>query len=420
MITTLYGDCAAILPTLPERSVQTIVTSPPYFGLRSYLADDHPQKALEIGSEPLHDCLGWARGNAPCGDCYVCALRAVFASCWRVLRDDGTLWLNIGDTYHNPRKWGGRSSNKNAHSAAGGYPRSRMGTSALPGRAAADVAHAPGRSHPLPGLKDKELIGIPWRVALALQADGWTLRNEIIWWKKNPMPESPDDRCARDHEPIYLFSKRPDYFFDAVAIMEPARGTGPASFRRVGSPRAQSLVPGQHGTHRLDRADDLPAETRNARTVWSLATGSYDGNHYASFPEALAARCILAGSAARACEHCGAAWERIIEKEFVPQQDVEDAAGRRKRLDRSSNWDGVPRGTNRITTVGWRSRCRCANAGAGRSVVLDPFCGTGTVLRAAERLGRDSVGIELNEEGYAPLIEARTDRLQLYLPEVVG
>ncbi len=390
MITTHHGDCTAILPTLASGSVQSVITSPPYWGLRSYLPDGHPLKTHEIGQEPVPDCLAWARGAVPCGDCYVCALRVVFAQIWRVLRDDGTLWVNVGDAYANDRKWGGQTSGKHA--------RGLHGTSGI------------GRNRHLTGLPSKSLIGLPWRVALALQADGWTLRNEIIWHKRNPMPERVEDRCARDHEPIYLFSKQERYYFDHIAIQELAIGSGPASFRRTGSRRARSLVPGQHGTHRPDRADGLPTETRNARTVWSLACGSYDGEHYATFPAALVERCLLAGTSPQACECCSAPWARVVEKEFIPQEDVGDAAGRRKHLDPSNNWEGVPRGTNRITTIGWRPTCRCA--------VLDPFAGSGTTGRVAMRLRRHAVLIELNED-YLQQIERRTDGVQLTMVEVL-
>lgn len=259
MITTLHGDCRSILPTLDAGSVQMCVTSPPYYGLRKY--SDDPR---EIGQEAQPDCLGWAAHLPPCGACYVCALRAVFAEIRRVLREDGTLWLNLGDSY---------ATNRNDHDWL------KSGAIGFKGRVAPDVP-------------DKNLLGIPWRVALALQADGWILRSDIVWAKPNCMPESVQDRPTRAHEYVFLFSKSKRYYYDADAVAEPATaGYNGSSFTtgKTHDARAHLAAVGQK--------ERIESSTRNRRTVWTIATSPYPGSHYAVFPEALVEPCILAGSA---------------------------------------------------------------------------------------------------------------------------
>lgn len=242
---------------MPAQSVHTCVTSPPYFGLRDYGVDG--QLGMEAAPEE-----------------FVGALVAVFREVRRVLRHDGTLWLNLGDSYAN----GARTS--------------RDIDPKLPQRQQSRRPRDPER------IKPKDLIGIPWRVAFALQADGWFLRQDIIWSKPNPMPESVRDRCTKAHEYIFLLSKSPRYYFDHEAIKEPAVGGQSgraASFKRKESKRAQA-IPGQSvGTHHSDR-DDVAynGETRNRRSVWSVATKPYRGAHFAVFPSELIEPCILAGS----------------------------------------------------------------------------------------------------------------------------
>lgn len=202
VIRIIHGDCRDVLPTLPDQSVHCVVTSPPYWGLRSYLPVGHTDKPREIGQEKRLDCLGWARGEN-CGACYICTLRGVFASVWRALRDDGTLWINQGDSYSS----GGRDS---------------YGTFQADTKQATnpEIKSSP-RPPEQPGLKPKDLCAQPWRLALALQADGWYWRDEVIWHKKSCMPSSQRDRCTRSHEVVLMFSKRERYFYDIEAIKEP-------------------------------------------------------------------------------------------------------------------------------------------------------------------------------------------------------
>lgn len=295
------GDCIASLIKLPEKSIHTCVTSPPYYGLRDYGAEG------QIGLE-----------ETPAE--FIQKLVAVFREVHRVLRDDGTLWVNIGDSWS----------------------------------------------------KNKQLMGMPWRLAFALQDDGWYLRQDIIWNKSNPMPESVQDRCTKAHEYVFLLSKSKRYHFDHTAIKEPAVGNGDVgsgvgwnttskadprdgradrkrskrdSFKRDGSKREQT-IPGQaYGTHRPDREESAwDTATRNRRSVWTLATRPFKGAHFATFPPALVEPCILAG---------------------------------------------------------------CPVGGK----VLDPFGGSGTTAGVAIVHGRDAVLCELNPD-YAALVPARIESIE--------
>ena len=232
---------------------QMCVTSPPYFGLRDY---GHPG---QIGLEQTPEE-------------YIAAMVEVFRCVRDVLADDGTLWLNIGDSYaSNPASGGAQSSRM----TGGEHKRT-----------------PPERKYQRPdGLKPKDLIGIPWRLAFALQADGWYLRQDIIWHKPNPMPESVRDRCTKAHEYIFLLSKSERYFFDSEAMKEPAVcQTWPSVGRNQEVVRA--VIPG--GKRPGGKKEN--AETRNRRSVWTVATRPYKGAHFATFPPALIEPCILAGS----------------------------------------------------------------------------------------------------------------------------
>jgi len=276
----LVGDCRQVLATLPEASVQCVVTSPPYFGLRDYSVMG------QIGREATVEE-------------YVGQMVSVFRGVRRVLRDDGTVWLNLGDSY------------------------------------------ASGR---MDGLKPKDLIGIPWRVAFALQADGWYLRSDIIWHKPNPMPERVTDRPTKAHEYLFLLTKAARYFYDADAVREPfvtengmgwAKAVKTQDTMKIGGDnrRQQSMA----GSGMASMRPGIGG--RNRRTVWTIATRATKDAHFATFPPALIEPCIKAGS---------------------------------KTGD----------------------------------VVLDPFAGAGTTLLVAERLGRDSIGIELNPT-YADMAASR-------------
>lgn len=349
----LVGDACLALARLPAASIHAICTSPPYYGLRAYgtppiviggsaacrhhwlpvrppgarTSDTHPGPIQhagntgrenrasavcgfcgawrgEFGNEGLHDCLAWARGEPPCSQCFVCHLRRVARECWRVLRPDGSWLLNLGDSYYSDAGKGGSGTPTGRNGRGEGYDRT-------------------GRP-PLPGLKPKDLIGIPWRVALALQADGWTLREDIIFAKQNGMPESVTDRCARAHEYIFHLTKRGDYYWDRVAIAEPS-----AEPER----RRSDTVGGANGhlvRHSVG-AEFTGSRTRTARSVWTFPIQPNPEAHFAAFSPALPERVILATTSRRgACPDCGAPWERVTED--VPASGDRQQARRARQL----------------------------------------------------------------------------------------
>lgn len=245
-VVRLYqGNVVKVLAGLPAQSVHCCLTSPPYWGLRSYLAKDHPDKKYEIGAEPIPDCK--TDGQAQCGGCFVCSLVAVFRGVYRVLRDDGTCWIVIGDTYG-----GGKIGRTDLErNNVDGFTGSANG---------AEFSHT-NKSILPPG----NLVGVPWRVALALQADGWILRQDIIWSKPDPMPESVKNRCTKSHEYIFLFSKKSGYYYDAEAIKEPGGNhkTGGAVIHRATEDGEAREFNSQN------RTDEY--STSNKRSVWRVS-----------------------------------------------------------------------------------------------------------------------------------------------------
>lgn len=263
MDTIIQGDALTILKTLPDQCVQTCVTSPPYWGLRDYGV------AGQLGLEPTPEV-------------YITRMVEVFRQVYRILRYDGTLWLNLGDCYATGGKGGSKKQNTNVGSIDGNVRRS---------------------SQPPQGLKQKDIVGIPWRVAFALQADGWFLRQDIIWHKPNPMPESAADRCTKAHEYIFLFSKSAQYYFNHEAIRERAAYDGRGDTLMKGSQKYKSrALPGQaehvpasrrHERWQRGRNDEY---LRSKRSVWTVPTRPYKGAHFATFPPDLIRPCILAGA----------------------------------------------------------------------------------------------------------------------------
>jgi DNA modification methylase len=347
MTTHLTGDCRETLKTLPDASIHCCVTSPPYWGLRDY------GHAGQIGLEQTPEA-------------YVAQLVAVFREVRRVLRPDGTLWLNLGDSY-----FGGKGSNGSSKARRTaderGYAQS-SGTVLMDTRP---------QDMPQDGLKPKDLVGIPWRVAFALQADGWYLRQDIIWHKPNPMPESVTDRCTKSHEYIFLLSKSAKYYYDHEAIKEPVtqssierlskpnldqqagsnrvpgKTNGPMkavgrggknAFRGQGSNRDTETGPANRGGR--DMKEIGTDATRNKRSVWTVCTQPYKEAHFATFPPALIRPCIIAG---------------------------------------------------------------CPQGGT----VLDPFCGSGTTGEVSEIEGRNSILCELNP-AYVTLAQKRTAQPGLF------
>jgi DNA modification methylase len=361
-----HGDALAILRTLPAESVHCCVTSPPYWGLRDYGVSG------QLGLEDRVDCLGWATGQ-PCGVCFMCHMVAVFREVRRVLRTDGTAWINMGDSYcGNPP-----GNDRPDHSGP-----NLLGTRGIQG-SSRRAARVKRKKNAFGGLKPKDLVGQPWRLALALQADGWFLRSDIIWHKPNPMPSSVQDRPTTSHEYLFLLSKSPRYYFDHESMQEPASGEAEAPRNRWDT--KDYRVPGQKPQKRMSRAQPVPAgwdvgpgihdkkigyyreksrtprpdidtrgggqgdglikypvNTHNRRSVWTIPAARFSEAHFATFPPALVDPCVKAG---------------------------------------------------------------CPAGGT----VLDPFFGAGTTGLVARRLGRQFVGIELNPD-YCRMAARRIER----------
>ena len=426
----LCGDVRDRLAELPDESVHCVVTSPPYWGLRDYGVPG------QLGLEPTPDE-------------YVATMVEVFRDVRRVLRRDGTLWLNMGDCYASNRATGGGSPTGNIR---GREPMPKM--------------------VPL-GLKPKDLVGMPWRVALALQGDGWWLRSDIVWSKPSPMPESVRDRPTRAHEYVFLLARSRRYYYDADSIREPfsqatekrlaqptfwSQNGGPKDYgdesnrsargalenlarrtpsgwntrhdesdlkgrypqRRDGdgngvlddmsAARKRDKQRGHHRRHdgfsdRWDAMskDEQQAVGANARDVWTIPSQPFPGAHFATFPEELAARCIAAGTSARGCcPACGAPWMRMLKRMAVgdwsnnrPTSRTEPKGGAREY----ANWTAPQ-------TIGWAPGCRCDAGEPVSTVVIDPFMGAGTTAVVALKMGRRYIGIELSP-AYVEMAERR-------------
>jgi len=369
-------DCLKGLKQLPDNSINCCVTSPPYWGLRDYGVEG--QFGLESTPEE-----------------YVAKMVEVFREVKRVLRDDGTLWLNLGDSYANANPGSGGQCKL---SGAG-----RNMTEARYTNIKRDVS----------SLKPKDLVGIPWRVAFALQADGWYLRSDIIWHKPNAMPESVTDRCTKAHEYIFLLSKSQHYYYDHEAIKEPAAYDGRKDTFLKGSPKYEKgVVPGQveHPMaakgHERWKKNERGEYVRNKRSVWTIPTKPFKEAHFAVFPPDLIEPCILAGTSPRACEICGAPWERVVERE--PMEIKRSGRGVALGNYGKTAASGTMTKPATSVTTGWRPTCTCQNEGKGRCIVLDPFMGSGTTGMVAAMHQRNFIGFELNPE-YCKMAEKRIE-----------
>ena len=369
-----HGDCRAVLPTLPEASVHCVVTSPPYWGLRDYGVEG------QLGLEPTPEA-------------YVAAMVGVFRDVRRVLRDDGTLWLNMGDSYG---AGGGNyfAGLPKAATACDGAPRSVANTA----RARGDL----GERELSTGLKPKDLVGMPWKLAFALQADGWYLRADVIWSKPNPMPESVTDRPTKAHEYVFLLTKSARYFYDADAVREPAAES--VIERAAYAVGGTKLYNPRNGDGARRSFGDYAAG-RNLRSVWTIPSAPFPDAHFATFPPALASRCIQAGTSERGCcAACGAPWARTTEVVWSGNDTPTQADNWRQ--DNGNTMQAVRE------TTGWQPSCAC-DAAVMPCTVLDPFGGSGTVGAVAEGLGRHSVLVELNP-AYVAMAERRTAQLGLF------
>jgi DNA modification methylase len=437
------GDVREVLPTLEPESVDCALTSPPFFGLRDYGTGtweggnpscDHVDTAnartqnLDIYGQK-HGGGGGHKASSEgatvqtfkqmCSRCgarrvdqqigleatpeeWCNQLVQVFRQVRRILKPAGTLWVECGDSYGSS---GGDTKS--------GFNDRYFGTDNGPGKQGDTRGLiAAARAHPT---KPKDLLGAPWMLAFALRADGWYLRQCIIWQKPNPMPESVRDRCTTAHSYLFLLSKQPRYWFDAEAIAEPAEVF--LGFRGSLGPKS-----GANG----DRNDggranvDSAFASRNARSVWSIPTQGYSEAHFATWPEALVARILKASCPEQVCTGCGKARERIEEvgestyaqmgkrigKEFGKNDSQPGNSGQtRDENGRVPTYVAAER-----TLIGW-SDCGC-NQPYQPGVCLDPFMGSGTTALVARRLGRRSIGVELNED-YARMAGYRMAQLSL-------
>lgn len=372
----IQGDCRGVMRGMEPASVHCVVTSPPYWNLRDYGVEGQ-------------------LGNEPSPEEYLANMMEVFQEVRRVLRNDGTLWLNMGDCYANDTKWGGSTGGKHVKSLHG---------------------ESIGREKRSTGLPPKSLVGMPWRLALALQAEGWTLRSDIVWSKPSPMPESVNDRPTKSHEYIFLLTKNSQYYYDAYAIRESV--TGGAHIRGGGvNPKAVPPGKGPHSRQRQNesfgRAVRHLVTSRNKRTAWEIPSQPYSGAHFATYPEELVRPCILAGTSARGCcSNCGVSWERQVIEEgpTINEQFADRAPGAYAGASIGNPHSFSVRGSHNYVerthkTVGWSPGCDCG-AKDVPCTILDPFAGSGTTGAVAAKLGRDFVGIELKPD-YVKLAEKR-------------
>ena len=377
------GDCLEILKNIPDNSIHCCMTSPPYYQLRDYGVEG------QIGLESTFEE-------------YLDKIVMVFQEVQRTLRPDGTLWLNIGDTYassnsHDNKKFGNEQFNKN--------------------RPSREHCIIPKKKTP-PGFKTGDLMGVPWRVAIALQASGWYLRSDIIWNKPNCMPESVKNRPTKSHEYVFLFSKSPAYYYDNVAIQEPVKESSLKRYRySMGGSTPGSVYPHENRAKPHNFNFDEGSKYKNKRSVWTIPSVGYKQSHFATFPLNLVDICLKAGTSEKGCcPICGAPHSRITVQTFVPQQDIKNscklAKKSNKQLDASNSWGDYPRGSTIIDTIKWVSTCSCHAGNPIPCTVLDPFAGSGTVGNWCRNHNRACVLIELNEN-YKPFID---DSIMAFIP----
>ena len=361
-----YGDTREVSKSLPSESVHCVVTSPPYWRLRDYQVEGQ----LGLESTPEEYCANMVE---------------VFREVRRVLNPTGTVWLNLGDSYSS----GSRTTTTN-DTLRGGTP--------------VNVTRTPV----VEGIKPKDLVGIPWRVAFALQSDGWYLRSDIIWSKPNPMPESVKDRPTKSHEYIFLLSKSMNYYYDHDAIKEPTT-TYDTNIRD----RDTTKLNNTPGRTKMGGLKVNSYEMRNKRSVWEVNTHPYPKAHFATYPERLVEPCILAGTPEKGvCSICYTPWHHAKEVSHTPEREPRD-----NRVGVIPGRDSVSRMNSKLmlpveyTDLGWYPACEHA-VHPVPATVLDPFIGSGTTCAVAQRLGRHSIGIDASAE-YLKLAKERIGRISM-------
>ncbi|MBN4061712.1 site-specific DNA-methyltransferase [Bacteroidales bacterium AH-315-I05] len=370
--TTYHTDALTGLRQLPDNCVDCCVTSPPYWGLRDYGllpliwdGDENCKHDFSI-TEFCQKCNAWrgCLGLEPTPELFVQHITQIFSEVNRVLRPTGTLWLNFGDSYANSGKTNGQSNTTI-------------------------------------GLKPKDLVGTPWMVGFALRANGWYLRKDIIWHKKNPMPESCTDRPTTAHEYIFLMSKSKHYFYDADAIKEKVSGNTHSMEIKLHPPIEDSEV-GRKDWARLTAGH---VDRRNKRSVWECNPAPFPEAHFATFPQKLIVDCIKAGCPERVCTKCGKPREKIIEGKSknafnLRIRDVQK--GRIKHTNRVAtvseveNYDEKQYGGEGKKVFSY-TNCGCGSEFVA-GIVLDPFMGACTTALVARKLNRDFIGFEMSEK----------------------
>jgi DNA modification methylase len=452
----IQGDCLQSLRSLPDESVHCVVTSPPYYGLRSYGTEpliwggdpycphdwqaqryyreggggtSSAQAFSEPGEESARrlkearwhedahcDCGAWRGdlGLEPTVEMWIENLVTIFRECRRVLRRDGTCWVNVGDAYACAPNGNSAASYKGKDDRA--FRDKPMNTVTRKSWRQDGAEVMAGAHHSSPGFKAKDLMLLPHRLAIALQQDGWWVRQAITWCKPSAMPESVTDRCTSATEMLFMLTRSEHYFYDATAIRE--RSVDPPGVSRGGSlsrfGRDEQLISGNG--HRGEK-EYSSSGCRNKRNWWVIPGEAYPAAHFATFPRALVRPCVLAGTSAEGC--CSACLAP-----FVRQVDARSVPTRTPRTNKYQNGNGHQRNdvdvvrerrVREAETTGWAPSCSCPEAPAVPCTVLDCFAGSGTVGEVALSLGRSAVLLELSHE-YVKLIERRISRAQVPLP----
>lgn len=407
----MQGDCLEVLRGLKSESVHMVCTSPPYWGLRDYGVEG------QIGLEP--SVAEWIE-----------KLVAVFRECRRVLRKDGTCWMNMGDVFACAPNGRSAADTKRAGQDDRTFrdkPFSTVskgrGNSGLHKANRGESIEGPNR-RPQEGFKAKDLMLLPHRLAIALQDDGWWIRQAITWCKPSPMPESATDRCTSATEMLFMLTKSPRYYYDADAIRERtgsemtaeeyAERTAPGATWKSGG------VTRHAGAHKHDGGKSHPSG-RNKRNWWVITSESYSAAHFATYPRKLVEPCIRAGSSEwGVCPGCAAPWVRTTERmDTGLKQKMNDGWDTGSGGHGTVHRNGREKGHGDIpvtvpVTTGWAQSCSCPAAPPVPATILDPFLGSGTTLEVALSLGRSGIGIELSED-YCKLAKKRLSRAQVPL-----
>jgi len=415
------GNCLDVLRSFPDESVHCVITSPPYWGLRDYgiepiIWDGDADCEHEWGDiQFCRKCGAWwgSYGFEPSMEMYIDHTVRIFQEIRRILRKDGTCWLNIGDSYAGSVSPGGDFRNGKGGDV---YCRSynRIGKN----------------------IKPKDLCLIPARVAIALQANGWWVRSEIIWAKGvsfcktysgSVMPESCQDRVTRAHEFVYLLTKSSKYYYDIEAIKE--RSVDPESY--VGRRKRNVSQMGNYDRKNYRFSGSIKKDgtmrsgqiylKRNLRDVWTINPKPFKEAHFATFPPDLVKPMIMAGTSEYGvCSTCGAQWERVLEKGVRVQAHWENTEQTKAKIakGRHGKTSVIETGSYQTyNTISWRPTCDC-NAKIARPLVLDPFFGSGTTGVVAKQLNRDYIGIEINPD-YINIAKKRLDSLPPSLSELI-